>query len=75
MWYPPYPPPPAPGFSPMEALVNVSLQPSVLDAAVMSYSMLKTGEEVTGTVWYAMSWPNVLKEDGIIYMNSFLFGE
>ena len=39
-----------PGFSPMEALVNVSLQPSVLDAAVMSYSMLKPGQEVNGTV-------------------------
>ena len=34
----------------MEALVNVSLQPSVLDAAVMSYSMLKPGQEVNGTV-------------------------
>ena len=34
----------------MEAVVSVSLQPSVLDAAVMSYSMLKPGQDVTGTV-------------------------
>ncbi len=34
----------------MEAVVNVSLQPSVLDAAVMSYAMLTPGQDVTGTV-------------------------
>ena len=38
------------GFSPMEALVNVSMQPSVLKAAVLSYAELSPGQQLTGTV-------------------------
>lgn len=38
------------GFSPLEALVNVSMQPSVLKAAVLSYAELSPGQQLTGTV-------------------------
>lgn len=34
----------------MEALVNVSLQPSVLKAAVLSYAELVPGQIISGTV-------------------------